>query len=181
MKWGKIRPLKKPAEYRTQYRTVGGAYGATAGLPENRAPGLQFEFCRSGCNASRSGKLPAFSATAQQKLLSFNIDLPDERFKAFVDVEAFHKIISNLISNALKYAATRAVITVELPDEQGKFRIKVANDGPLIPWQLRKKYLNHFSVYRRWNNPDRVLVCRLHARWHSFTVVRSGFAKQRGR
>lgn len=115
----------------------------------------------------------AFSATAQQKLLSFNIDLPDERFKAFVDVEAFHKIISNLISNALKYAATRAVITVELPDEQGKFRIKVANDGPLIPWQLREKIFEPFFRIQAMEQPGSGIglpLARALAQLHSGTL-----------
>ena len=84
----------------------------------------------------------AFAPAAQQRALSFDIELPEKSFYAFIDIEAFHKIMSNLIGNAVKYAAKRALVRVSPPGET--FRIEVCNDGELIPWQLREKIFEPF-------------------------------------
>ncbi|HEU4551709.1 MAG TPA: two-component regulator propeller domain-containing protein [Chitinophaga sp.] len=87
----------------------------------------------------------AFAATVQQRSLSFNIELPEKSFYAFIDIEAFHKIMSNLIGNAVKYATEKVVVrVVPPPGEQDTFRIEVGNDGALIPWTLREKIFEPF-------------------------------------
>jgi len=87
----------------------------------------------------------AFVNAAQQRSLLFDIELPEKSFYAFIDIEAFHKIMSNLIGNAIKYAAEKARVQVLPPlGEQDTFRITVSNDGPLIPWALREKIFEPF-------------------------------------
>lgn len=85
----------------------------------------------------------AFTHATQQKSLTFNLELPEKSFYAFVDTEAFHKILSNLISNAVKYAAGKVVIAIAMPSAD-TFRIAISNDGPLIPWALREKIFEPF-------------------------------------
>jgi signal transduction histidine kinase len=87
----------------------------------------------------------AFAAAVQQRSLSFSIELPEKSFYAFIDIEAFHKIMSNLIGNAVKYAAEKVVVRVAPPaGEQDTFRIEVSNDGVLIPWTLHEKIFEPF-------------------------------------
>jgi ligand-binding sensor domain-containing protein/nitrogen-specific signal transduction histidine kinase len=86
-----------------------------------------------------------FAPAAQQRSLSFNMELPEKSFHAFIDIEAFHKIMSNLVGNAVKYAAEKVLVRVSPPlEEQGTFRIEVSNDGVLIPWALREKIFEPF-------------------------------------
>lgn len=87
----------------------------------------------------------AFASAAQQRSLSFNIELPEKSFHAFIDIEAFHKIMSNLVGNAVKYALEKVLVRVLPPSgEQGTFRVEVSNDGALIPWALREKIFEPF-------------------------------------
>ncbi|UYQ91454.1 ATP-binding protein [Chitinophaga horti] len=95
----------------------------------------------------------AFAVAAQQKSLAFELQLPAQHFSAFIDMEAFHKIIDNLIGNALKYAGSQVLVTVEEPGEQGNFVIRVMNDGALIPWQLREKIFEPFFRIHSMEQP----------------------------
>ncbi len=61
-----------------------------------------------------------FKQQAASSNIKLNVELPPNHFMAFVDREAFIKISTNLVSNAIKYAATSATIriaTVENSDE----------------------------------------------------------------
>ncbi|GAA0537319.1 ligand-binding sensor domain-containing protein [Chitinophaga japonensis] len=96
----------------------------------------------------------AFATAARQRSLSYNIELPEKGFHAFIDIEAFHKIMSNLIGNAVKYAAQQVVVRVLPPSgEPGMFRIEVGNDGALIPWTLREKIFEPFFRIRATEQP----------------------------
>lgn len=87
----------------------------------------------------------AFAPSAEQRSLRFNIDLPEKSFHAFIDIEAFHKIMTNLIGNAVKYAAQQVTMRVWAPDETpDSFRIEISNDGQQIPWALREKIFEPF-------------------------------------
>lgn len=86
-----------------------------------------------------------FELAAQQQSIDFQLELPPKSFSAFIDIEAFHKIMSNLLGNAVKYAAREIRIKVTAPVEAGSsFSIRISNDGTLIPWQLREKIFEPF-------------------------------------
>ena len=82
------------------------------------------------------------------KQINFELQLPNEDFWASVDREAFQKIISNLIDNAVKYAEHKAIIKLLLIDET-RFSIEVQNDGVLIPEDYRQRI---FEPFYRMNN-----------------------------
>lgn len=85
-----------------------------------------------------------FKPAAEQKRLSFTIDTPP-LFNAYVDTEAFNKIMSNLLDNAVKYAGQQVHIRMITGDEQEtSFNIEVANDGYLIPADMKEKIFESF-------------------------------------
>lgn len=88
----------------------------------------------------------AFSIVAAQKEISFRVDLPAKSFHAFVDIEVFHKIMDNLIGNAIKYAATEISLKLLLlpGTPPTNFRIEVSNDGSPIPKSMREKIFEPF-------------------------------------
>ena len=84
-----------------------------------------------------------FVPSAQQKKLSFELQLPGpDPFFADIDREAFTKIISNLFTNAIKYAETEIRLILEPAGNQ--FQIRVINDGKLIPEEMKEKIFEPF-------------------------------------
>lgn len=89
-----------------------------------------------------------FKPAAEQKKLSFTMDAP-ALFNAYVDAEAFNKIMSNLLDNALKYADTKVHIQLITGTEKDTvFMIEVKSDGYLIPYEMREKIFESFFRIR---------------------------------
>lgn len=86
-----------------------------------------------------------FKPLAEQKNLSFLMDIPPAHLSAFVDTEAFTKILTNLFSNAVKYAATKVFVCL-LPFQKHDnfFTIEIRNDGYLVPYDMKEKIFEPF-------------------------------------
>ncbi|SFQ57074.1 hybrid sensor histidine kinase/response regulator transcription factor [Flavobacterium akiainvivens] len=83
-----------------------------------------------------------FSQLVQNKGIKFDMTLPGEEIPAFIDEEAFRKILSNLFSNAIKYS--KSTVEVVLNSTESDFSIIIKNDGELIPAALRQKIFEPF-------------------------------------
>ena len=93
-----------------------------------------------------------FKPVAERKSIRVDIEGDDRPVFADLDKEALTKIISNLFTNAVKYAENTIIVEVkELPDN--RFSIRVNNDGPLIPPELREKI---FEPFFQINKEERV-------------------------
>ncbi|MCG2614067.1 ATP-binding protein [Terrimonas sp. NA20] len=85
-----------------------------------------------------------FKPAAEQKRLVFTIEIPAV-FNAYVDTEAFNKIMSNLLDNAVKYAESYVHIKMPVENEQdASFKIEVENDGYIIPADMKEKIFESF-------------------------------------
>ncbi len=74
-----------------------------------------------------------FASFAEQQQVSLEVFLPENDVFAQIDKEAFTKIISNLISNSLKYGETYSKITLSLANENEKtFKFTTENDGAVV-------------------------------------------------
>jgi ligand-binding sensor domain-containing protein/signal transduction histidine kinase/DNA-binding response OmpR family regulator len=107
------------------------------------AKGFQLNYMRSDVKQLINDVYIRFSMTARQKNLAFELHLPPDSLWADVDREAFTKIISNLFTNAIKYAQTRIVLILESPGEN-QCCVKVSNDGHLIPEDMKEKIFEPF-------------------------------------
>ncbi|HTI12569.1 MAG TPA: two-component regulator propeller domain-containing protein [Puia sp.] len=87
----------------------------------------------------------SFSPLAEQKGLPFRLDRPSGPLMASVDTEAFMKILSNLFSNAVKYAEGEVSVSL-LPfrEEDATFTLEISNDGYLIPYEMKDKIFEPF-------------------------------------
>lgn len=87
-----------------------------------------------------------FRELAETGNVNMTIHLPTPDVVAFVDREALHKILDNLIGNAFKYA--KSVLTVHIWSTKDKgqdlFCIEISNDGPIIPKGMRRKIFEPF-------------------------------------
>jgi ligand-binding sensor domain-containing protein/signal transduction histidine kinase len=86
-----------------------------------------------------------FKPLAEQKNLTFNIDLPSVQVFASIDTEAFNKILTNLFSNAVKYAASKVFVSLlPLAEQDQFFTIEIKNDGYPIPYEMKEKIFEPF-------------------------------------
>jgi len=86
-----------------------------------------------------------FQPAAEQKNTAFKLEMPRIALHAFVDPEAFKKILSNLVNNAIKYADEKVSVQL-LPfnSEDNVFTIEVKNDGFIIPQDQKEKIFEPF-------------------------------------
>jgi signal transduction histidine kinase len=86
-----------------------------------------------------------FKPLAEQKNLHFNIDIPPTKLFAWIDVEAFTKILTNLFSNAVKYADSKVFVCLLPQHADDKFfTIEIKNDGYLVPYEMKEKIFEPF-------------------------------------
>ncbi|MGL5920364.1 MAG: hybrid sensor histidine kinase/response regulator transcription factor, partial [Bacteroidales bacterium] len=71
-----------------------------------------------------------FRLSAELKNIAFRIQLPDQKLYALLDEEAFNKIVSNLLSNALKFTGNS--IDLQLTADSKYAVISVSDNGPGI-------------------------------------------------
>lgn len=92
-----------------------------------------------------------FTSLAKQKDLEFTLRVPEEEVYASINREAFIKIISNLLSNGMKYAETYVHISLSInqaaPDKE--FYIHAVNDGSTIPDELKEEIFRPFVRYNK--------------------------------
>ncbi|GAA4306975.1 hybrid sensor histidine kinase/response regulator transcription factor [Mucilaginibacter gynuensis] len=94
-----------------------------------------------------------FQDSAEQKNIDYQIILPKQQLFAYVDHEAFTKIISNLLDNALKYCNSKVKLSLlPVADNEDLFTVKVYNDGKQIPNELHEKI---FEPFFRINGHDK--------------------------
>lgn len=89
--------------------------------------------------------LQRFIPVFTQEGKSMNIQIPDTNFSAYIDREAFVKILSNLLTNAMKYSEKEVSLTLIPPLKNEKsFTIIISNDGLLIPNEEKDKIFTPF-------------------------------------
>ena len=94
-----------------------------------------------------------FSPTITNNSLILKLDLGTEDVYAYVDSEAMKKILSNLFSNAIKYALHEIEISLVLQEEI--FILQFKNDGSLIPIHLKDKIFEPFFMIHGMDNPKK--------------------------
>lgn len=86
-----------------------------------------------------------FKPLAEQKNLVFNLIMPTAILWARVDVEAFNKILTNLFSNAVKYADKKVLVELQpFNESDDSFTIEIKNDGYLVPYEMKEKIFEPF-------------------------------------
>ncbi len=83
-----------------------------------------------------------YKAACRLRSIALEVSLPDEPLICEVDSEAITKIVSNLLSNALKYAETK--IRVQLTQNGKAITLEVINDGNTIPEKYWDKIFQPF-------------------------------------
>jgi len=97
-----------------------------------------------------------FRKTLENKNINISLSFPNNEVNAYIDCEIITKIVSNLMSNALKYAVNNITIqlSVRVTDGESFLNIIVQDDGPGIQKEFEKKIFEPF--YQIENGHDDV-------------------------
>lgn len=104
--------------------------------------GLRLTFVETNISLLAKHLHSQFTPLIEEKNIHFELELGEKDIYAFVDEEAIKKILSNLISNAVKYATNKVIISLFRDESSLNFIVK--NDGNLIPKGLRSKIFEPF-------------------------------------
>ncbi|RVT97301.1 response regulator [Mucilaginibacter limnophilus] len=118
---------------------------------KSEVKGLSLNFVRVNINKLLENNFEVFKSLADQKGINYYLKIPNEHLFAYVDIEAFTKISSNLFLNAIKYSNKQVVIElIATQSSSTTFNIVVKNDGHVIPAEMHEKIFEPF--YRMKNN-----------------------------
>ncbi len=90
-----------------------------------------------------------FSDAMAYKGRECRLDIVERDIFAMVNRESLTKIISNLLTNAMKYSSSR--IDILLRKDGGDFLLSVGNDGPVVPLDKRTEIFSQFYRYSNAN------------------------------
>lgn len=86
----------------------------------------------------------SFGYQAEKKQIAYHVEIPDAQEEAWFDVDAVQKIISNLLSNALKYTPENGVVTFRAALVYGRLEMIFENSGAGIPARELGKVFDRF-------------------------------------
>lgn len=97
--------------------------------------------------------LEPFMPVFEKEGKKVSVAWPDQSFNGYIDREAFAKIFSNLLTNALKYSKETIDIQLIAPKEgEPSFSVVVTNDGLLIPENDRENIFSPFFRVKETEN-----------------------------
>lgn len=85
-----------------------------------------------------------FKPNVEQNKIEFILDCPDTEFEAIIDQEAITKVVSNLLTNAMKFTNNKISLTCSSNREQGTFEICVSDNGLGISNEEKEKIFKPF-------------------------------------
>jgi len=110
------------------------------------AKGFSLNYQRLDMTSFLKEQIERVNPTALELHITVKTNLPKEHLWAYIDIDAVDKIVSNLLNNALKYAASKILVGLFVRDNT--FKIEIASDGDLIPHHLRHKIFEPFYRVR---------------------------------
>lgn len=104
--------------------------------------GFNLSFVQLDVNALVRDICTRFQPAVAERAISLHVAIEQTPLRVYADAEALTKIVSNLMDNALKYAASTVHIKTSADAET--FQITVMNDGDPIPYKYREKIFEPF-------------------------------------
>ncbi|WEK38313.1 MAG: two-component regulator propeller domain-containing protein [Candidatus Pseudobacter hemicellulosilyticus] len=106
---------------------------------------FRLQYASTDVGAVITSSLASFKTLIEKRGLDCHVILPKETVEAFIDGEAFLKIVNNLLSNAVKYADSQVTVTLYKPiGQQQLFKVRITNDGAPLPADCRNKIFEPF-------------------------------------
>ena len=110
--------------------------------------GMQVHFRLNNISKLMHAVAERFAPTFEQKSIRLDVDYPAHELVAMIDQEAITKVISNLMSNALKYTEDYVRLSCRLLENGTHFRIEVEDNGLGISPDEKEKIFGAFYQAR---------------------------------
>lgn len=110
--------------------------------------GMQVHFRLNNISKLMHAVVERFAPTFEQKSIRLDVDYPAHELVAMIDQEAITKVISNLMSNALKYTEDYVRLSCRLLENGTHFRIEVEDNGLGISPDEKEKIFGAFYQAR---------------------------------
>ena len=99
--------------------------------------------------------LLSFESRANDKKLDVDLQLPDDELWVRGNEDAVHRVIYNLLDNAIKFARVGGVLTLAIWKQGGKAYVSVADEGETIPEDDLPFIFDRFHKSDRSRSMDR--------------------------
>ena len=107
--------------------------------------GFRLNFVKTNVTLLVENILSQFTNVFYNESKTFTVDIDNKHVFAYIDRDAFIKIVTNMLSNALKYSTDYVSLKMIPPDDNDQeFKIIVTNDGFLIPEKERENIFSPF-------------------------------------
>lgn len=113
-------------------------------LTQVESGGIQLNIVPSNAQEIISYAVNANKAAAEQKQIKLAINIPDNLPKVLADTEKTSWVLSNLISNAIRYSYENSNVFVNVVPENGKIKFSVKDTGQGISSEYISKIFNPY-------------------------------------
>lgn len=97
----------------------------------------------------------SFETRAEEKRLEVSLQLPEDELWVKANQDAIHRVLYNLLDNAIKFAAPGSTLVVAIWKQQGKAYVSVSDQGETIPPEDLPLIFDRFHKSDRSRNLDR--------------------------
>ena len=113
---------------------------------------LKLNFTEEDMKAILRKSCDYFTTTVQERHIAMNVDVPEGPVMAMCAPDSIQKILTNLISNAVKYGKNRINISLSEDKSGGKVIVRVDSNGPIIAEKDREKIFEPFFQVKMSND-----------------------------
>jgi PAS domain S-box-containing protein len=114
-------------------------------ISKMEAGSIELSLSDTNINKLLDQSITEFDAIAQQYQVSINKVIPEIIPVVRMDKEKIHRVINNLIDNALKYSPENSQITISLQLVEGDYlEFRISDRGPGIPQKYQQKIFERF-------------------------------------
>lgn len=108
-----------------------------------------YQFKQVDLNKLIRQSIQILSFTAKEKQIEIHLQLTDEKLLINADQDKFERVITNLVTNAIKFSRRGASIHISLDKKQLMAVFSVQDHGIGIPHQMKEKVFDLFTVAKR--------------------------------
>ncbi len=109
-----------------------------------------------------------FNKIAQDKQINIELIHSSEKIISQIDVEKFRGVITNIISNALRYAEHK--ITIAMSSDEGMYAIHITDDGVGFSFNEENKVFERFYKGKNGNSGIGLTIAKTIVQEHGGTI-----------
>lgn len=106
---------------------------------------MQFDMQKCDVNTQIKDAIISNKSYAKQYNIELKADLPDDKITINVDIQRLQQVLSNLISNAVKFSKPNSQVNIKVKLMNDTVRIEIIDKGRGIPKEFHNRIFQRFS------------------------------------